>query len=161
MRWAARPVEQRALLNPAFLAVVLRDLSAGYLEEHDRGLPFLLPFLGLPVVLHGPTREILPTSVATSVPAFLTENPEVRVYLPPLAAQLASSVREAIRFAARSGAIHMRSGGELMPAHLKRLRPGVKTEDFADCRDRGRFVGRWFGRAGDPVTLMAAWGVGP
>jgi hypothetical protein len=157
--WAERPAEERSLLNPAFLALLLRDAAAGHLEEHGDGLPFVLAFLGLPLVLHARTRDILPTSVATSVPAFLVQHPETRVQVPPVAVQLAPSVREAIRFAVRHNALRLGSRGALTPEAARRAPRGMNTEDVRACRDRARFVGRWFGRAGDPVTVLTSWGL--
>lgn len=63
--WDLRPIEQRTLLNPAFLAVLIAETARGHLDEGAEPLPFALTFLAVPLVVHEPTREALPT-IATS-----------------------------------------------------------------------------------------------
>lgn len=158
--WGDRPGEHRALLNPAFLGVLAHDVAAGCFEERGSGLPFALSFLAVPIALHAPTRDRLPRSVATSVPAFLGDHPESRVQLPPVAVQLAPFVREGLRFAVRFDAVTFGPGGRLVPGRLRRRSPrGMATGDVVACRKGARFTGRWFARAGDPVTLLGWWGL--
>lgn len=159
--WAARPWEERSLLNPAFVGLLVHGISKGYIDEHGEGLPFLLAFLSVPIVLHAPTRESLPRSVATSVPAFHTDHPDARVNLGPVAVQFAPSVREAIRYAARHRVIDFGPRATLVAGKLGQAPRNFKTDDVVECRERARFVGRWFGRAGDPVTVLTSWGLKP
>jgi hypothetical protein len=159
--WGDRPIEQRTLLNPAFLALLLNETASDHQNECGDGLPFLLAFLAIPVVLHAPTRERLPRDVRTSIPAWLSQVPEARVQIPPLACQLVPGVKEAIRFGSRHGALKFREHGSLVAADLGRSPRGMSTEDVSACRSRSRFIGRWFARAGDPTTILALWGLSP
>ena len=157
-RWRVRPVEHRTLLNPAFLAVLVTEAARGHTEEGAAPLPFALAFLAVPLVVHEPTREALPT-IATSMYAWLRQRPEARVHIPPLAVEFVPPTREAIRFGARHGALAFAAGGGLVARPLARVRRGDETTDLARCRKRAHFTGRWLGRAGDPGTALAAWGL--
>lgn len=157
-RWSDRPIEQRRLLNPAFLSVIVTEAAVGYAVERDQSLPFALAFLTIPIVLHEPTREALPT-IATSMYAWLEGRPQARVFVPPLARQFVPHTREAIRFGVDHGALKIVSGGSLTATDLKRPAPGSQTADVRRCRSKAQFSGRWLARAGDQGTVLAAWGL--
>lgn len=156
--WATRPIEQRTLLNPAFLSVLVTEAAVGYKTESDCALPFALAFLTIPIVLHGPTREALPT-IATSMYAWLERRPQARVHIPPLAQQFVPHTREAIRFGAKHGAVTIAPGGSLVANDLNPAARGAQTADLRQCRVKAQFAGRWLARAGDPGTVLAAWGL--
>jgi hypothetical protein len=157
-RFDLRPVEHRTLLNPAFLAVIVADAARGHLDERSAPLPFALAFLAVPLVVHEPTRETLPT-IATSMYAWLQQRPEARVHIPPLAVEFGPMTREAIRFGVRHGALTFAPRGALNAGRLNKARRDAQTSDVIRCRKRARFIGRWFARAGDSGTVLAAWGL--
>jgi hypothetical protein len=156
--WSQRPIEHRTLLNPAFLALLVTEAARGYVDERAAPLPFALAFLAVPLVVHEPTRESMPT-ISTSMFAWLQRHPQARVYIPPLAVQFVAPVREAVRLGARHGAIAFTARGALDPRPLTKPARGAQTGDVLRCRDRAHFVGRWMARAGDPGTVLAAWGL--
>lgn len=92
--WSQRPIEHRTLLNPAFLALLVTEAARGYVDERAAPLPFAFAFLAVPLVVHEPTRESMPT-ISTSMFAWLQRHPQARVYIPPLAVQFVAPVREA------------------------------------------------------------------
>ena len=156
--WTQRPIEHRTLLNPAFLAVIVTEAAFGYEGESSRPLPFALAFLTVPIVLHEPTREALPT-IATSLFAWLDRRPQARVDIPPLARQFVPLVREAIRFGLARGALEFGAGGALSAVALAKSGRKMQTLEVRRCRDRARFTGRWLARADDPGTVLASWGL--
>jgi hypothetical protein len=156
--WVDRPIELRTLLNPAFLSVLIAEAGAGYQTESDRPLPFALAFLVVPVVVHEPTREALPT-IATSMFAWLDREPQARLRIPPLARQFVPLTREAIRFGANMGAFSFGPDGALISSELAKPAKGTQTADLKQGRKRAHFVGRWLARAGDTGTILASWGM--
>jgi hypothetical protein len=139
--------------------VVVHDIAGAHEKTADRALPYMLAFLGVPLVLHAPTRLQLPRTVATSIPAHLAAHPEARVHLPPAAVDLVPFVREGIRVAVRHGAIAFNAEGALSALKLGRAPRGMNTDDVVACRDKARFVGRWFAKNGDPSTILTTWGL--
>jgi hypothetical protein len=156
--WTQRPIEHRTLLNPAFLAAIVTDAATGHDTESGRPLPFALAFLTVPVVLHEPTREALPT-IATSMYAWLDRRPQARVQIPTLARQFVPLTREAIRFGVARGALNFAAGGSLAAVPLAKPGRNTQTAELRRCRERARFTGRWLARAGDPGTVLASWGL--
>jgi hypothetical protein len=157
-RWDLRPIEHRTLLNPAFLSVLVAEAARGHIDERAAPLPFALAFLAVPLVAHEPTREALPT-IATSMYAWLQHRPQARVHIPPLAVEFVAPTREAIRFGGRHGALTFAARGAIIAGPLAKARRGAQTTDLVRCRERAHFTGRWLARAGDPGTVLAAWGL--
>jgi hypothetical protein len=153
-----RPIEHRTLFNPGFLAVLVAETAMGYETESERPLPFALAFVAVPIVLHEPTREALPT-IATSMYAWLDRHPQARVYIPPLAEQFVELTREGIRFAVRGGALEFVASGALAAVALAPRRRNAETAEVRRCRERACFTGRWLARAGDPATVLSSWGL--
>lgn len=157
--WDDRSHELRALLNPAFLAVLAWHTAAGHERERHRPLPYALTFLALPLVLHGPTRDQLPRGVATRLTAWMNDFPAARLSVAPLAKSLVPSVQEGIRTGLRHDALELSADGIRASSMLRNSPRGLTGTDVPECRKRAEFVGRWFARAGDPVTVLAAWGL--
>jgi hypothetical protein len=156
--WESRPLEQRTILNPALLSVLVYEAARGYFDERSRSFPYALAFLATPMVIHEPTRESLPT-MSTSMYAWLRDQPQARVHVPPLAVQFVDPLREAIRLGARRGLIGFGVNGDINAHSIGRVRPRSQTADIVRCRDKAHFSGRWLARAGDPGTILASWGL--
>jgi hypothetical protein len=156
--WTDRPLEQRTLLNPAFVTTLVVEMANGYFSEAGKPMPYVLPFVGVSLVLHEPTRKILPT-ITTSMYAWLQQEPQARIHIPELATQCVSVTREALRFGARLGALTISVDGSITGVELGRAGRGSQTDDLKECRHKAHFVGRWLARAGDPGTILSSWGL--
>jgi hypothetical protein len=77
--WAERTREEAHLLNPSFCCVTIASACSGYTESCGQTLSFALAFMVLPIILHKHTRESLPRTSRTSVPAWLQEHAEARI----------------------------------------------------------------------------------
>lgn len=159
LAWERRPLEERVNHNPAFLAILLRAAASGYAAEADRALPIPLAWVVLPLALHRPTREALPTTIATSMPIWLQEHQVLREGFPPRMRSLAAAGREAIIVGLATGLLRL-DGSALTPA-AEPGRARRATSDSQAVVDRTRFVGRWLARAGDVETIYFLWGVKP
>jgi hypothetical protein len=162
--WTDRSREEAHLFNPGFLSLLVWSTVAGYREVTGEGLPFELVFVALPLSLHKPTREALPVNPRTSLATWLERNAYFRVGFAERAKGLALFTREAILFASTHGLLAPVEGGRLLSSPRPRtLSPYLRgaTEEVRDCVKRAEFVGRWFGTAGTPTTIMDLWGVAP
>ncbi|MDO9326623.1 MAG: DUF6521 family protein, partial [Methanoregula sp.] len=63
--WGKRCIEEANLFNPAFLSVIAHQCVKGYEDESGSNVPYILPFLIAPLILHKNTRDNLPSSIAT------------------------------------------------------------------------------------------------
>lgn len=160
--WSERPTEVANLLNPAFLAVLVRDATKDYERAADEAMDYSLPFIILPVVLHRPTREKLPLSTAKKLHVWLEEHPEVHVGFPGRAQRLSSFVREAIRFGSQREIFQINGAGNLESTNRQlRTFQGPVEAEHQQCRKQTSFLGRWFAKTRDPETLYTMWGIRP
>jgi len=156
--WETRSHEERALLNPAYGGQLLLIAAAEYGET---GFPFPLSFFVLPLVLHKKTREVLPSTIRTSIPMWLQRNPDVKVGFDERVEKTIPVTREAVAFLIRQGKLEVLTGGNL------RVRDALKPDKDRGSKEikepllKARFVGRWFQRAGTPATVFALFGIRP
>lgn len=161
--WEQRSPEEAALLNPAFLGLLLVHGVQGYEQETGNGMPFPLIFLVPPVVLIDGTRKALPRRKDSSLAAWLQAHPEVRLRFAEIAESLVPVVRESLVFAASHGALVV----EQDVVRSSRLPRGARAMIAANTRDvqevlrKARFVGKWYANAGTLETIMSLWGVRP
>jgi Family of unknown function (DUF6521) len=145
-------------LNPAFLALLVRQVATGYQEEGGRALPLPLAFVALPIVLHRPTRESLPR-ITTSLPVWLQEHQFLREGFAVGARAIAPAVREALTVALSSTLVRLVDGA--LEVGEEPRRPRRATAESRAIAARAHFVGRWLARAGDVATIYLLWGVKP
>jgi hypothetical protein len=162
--WSRRPVEERALLNPSFCSMVLWHAIGGYAVNANAGFPVEVAFLILPLVLHGETREALPSTISTSLAVWLDQHPLVRARFPERARMLAAFTREGLTFGGLYGLLVF--AGNLVTAQgdrRKTVQAILKTssDEVRACAKKAEFVGRWLAKAGTPATVMALIGVRP
>ncbi len=160
--WSNRPIEVARLLNPAFCAIMIHESISGYKQESDDGMPFALSFLVLPLVLHKPTREILPRNIRTKLHNWIHQNQDMLVGFDTRTQQLVPYTREAIYIGLQSKMLMISETGILdsSPCGYEQL-SWIPTSEPAICKKKANFVGRWFSRVGDTATIFAILGVRP
>lgn len=160
LSWTARPLEERASLNPAFLALLIRESVRGFYAEGGKSMPIPLTFIGLPLVLHRRSRDELPRQVRTSLPIWIQEHPLLREGFPRRARAVATAGREALAFALRSGIVVIENDAGLVVG--AEPRPAQRaTSESREILGRAYFVGRWLAHAGDTSTIFYLWGIRP
>jgi hypothetical protein len=160
MRFDERPREAAALLNPGFVALLLAHAARQH-QDHTRvSMAWPLAFLVAPLVLHEPTRRQLPRAVSTSLVTWTQREPVLRAGLPARAQALTPTVREALRFGVRLGALRL-EGPALIVPRVPGSPPADASAEVRECVMRARLLGRWFAAVGDPATIMLTLGVSP
>ena len=157
--WNRRPLEERVNLDPAFLAILLREAVSGYFERTRRPMPLPLAFIALPIVLHRGTRERLPRTLATSLPVWLQENQFLRETFADRARAVASATREGVIIALQTKLL--RISHSALVIDQEPLQPRYATAETRTMHSRARFVGRWLAQSGDVETVYFLWGVKP
>lgn len=168
-----QPREERALFNPAFVALLLNKAAKGHASVADKPLPVPIAYLVVPLALHAPTREALPNSTVSVMPAWVQTQPALLMELPKRVRALRPLVSAATTFGLRHGLLRPEQSG-LQAGALRRdrqsfsitgastPRPGLPaTEDAAACFNQAAFLGRWFAKQPDPLTALAHWGLRP
>jgi hypothetical protein len=155
-----RPAEREALLNPAFIALVLSQAAAGHTRRTKLPMPLSLSFLVVPIVLHAPTRAALPRKVTTKPGSWLEQQPLLRAGFAGRARTTSPAVRAGLREGLRAGALAL--SGEGVIGKPPRRRAAVSlSEEAEEILKRAEFAGGWLGLAGSPVGTYAMWRVRP
>lgn len=162
--WRERSIEERHLLNPSFCSVVLWYAAAGYVTKRNPAMPLAMSFLVLPFVLHRPTRESLPRTTATSLAAWLTDQPLIRARVAERAIALRPFTQEALLFGGAHQLLVLGADGIRASASTKKaIESGLAetSDEVRACAKRADFVGKWFEKAGKAETVLALLGVRP
>lgn len=157
-----RPVEELALFNPAFIAL-LAHAAANEYEERSRGgsLSTVLVYLVAPLALHGPTRRTLPRNVRAQMGEWIRAHPAAVAGLDARARALRPLVSEGLRLALGHGLIAAGDGAIRARRLPRRPRGMARTDEVDECIKKAGFLGRWFSEQPDATTTLALWGLRP
>lgn len=160
--WQKRPPEIAHLLNPAFCSIVLKESVYGYQRESGNNMPFVLAFLVLPLILHRPTRDVLPRSVATKFHSWIHSNQSILVGFHDRTRSLVNFTKEAIYWSMHSGILIVDDNGGLFTPKVKTKTFNFpESSDAESCIKNAYFLGRWLTRSGEPSTIYAILGIKP
>lgn len=159
--WNKRPIEVAHLLNPAFCSIILRESVLGYNQEIGNSMPYALSFLVLPLVLHKPTRDLLPKTIATKFHSWIHQNQAMRVGFHIRTKQLVPFTKEALYWCVSSGMLGFSGQGSLDVSKQKINSFWPLHSEPETCKKKAHFIGRWFTRAGDVATIFAIMGIKP
>jgi hypothetical protein len=148
------------LLNPGFLAVLLRDLAADYQKAGDKALPYEMPFLCLPLALHRLTRSTLPKSTAKKIEPWWEENSYLRVGFVERVQGLVGPTREAMIIGGQASLIGFVDGRVTKGSRRLNRTYWQPSPEMQEIQKAIKFVGRWFGphSSGD---IFSIFGVRP
>lgn len=154
--------EERALFNPALLAVLSFEAARAHKSESGFGLSASILYLLLPLTLHEHARKQLPRRASAQMLAWVQRQPLLVSSMPGWVEGLKPFVSSGLRLAMASGVLEVNQAGRILPGSIRTRRPrldlGVEVED---CRKTARFLGRWFGRQPDLATVLSIWGFQP
>jgi hypothetical protein len=125
-------------------------------------MPYPLSFLVLPIVLHAPTRNALPRTIAKKLHAWIEEKQFARVRFVERVRELVSHTKESIIFGCDGHILEIMDSGVLAPLPPRQPKPPWEhNSESYFCNKKAQFVGRWFGHSGDLATIFAIWGIKP
>ncbi|MFH8642689.1 three component ABC system middle component [Streptomyces goshikiensis] len=155
--WTRRPQASAAFLNPALVAAVVAAAARGYEEAASgRLMPWPMAFVVAPLVLHRPTRRVLPSSTRTHLTNWVADHPALVAGLGARTTSLAPAVREGLRFGLRHQMLAIEQGC------LKGTLPTSRTGgELADLIKAASLIGRWTAKSENPSTVFALLGVRP
>ncbi|MFI1651834.1 three component ABC system middle component [Streptomyces avidinii] len=155
--WTGRPQASAAFLNPALVAAVAAAAARDYEEAASgRLMPWPMAFVVAPLVLHRPTRRVLPSSTRTHLTNWVADHPALVAGLGARTTSLAPAVREGLRFGLRHQMLAIEQGC------LKNTLPKSRTGgELADLIKAASLIGRWTAKSENPSTVFALLGVRP
>lgn len=161
--WHERPSEEANNLNPAFCGELIFRAASAFASARKEPFGTGLSFLVLPMVLHKPTRDILPGNAGTAFGGWAAEHNTALAAFPELVARLAPVTKETLLFLLQNDILRLQEGA-LTPGK-NRIRQGAlperSTADTDDARRAAALLGRWFARQHRSSLVMQAMGVMP
>lgn len=160
-RWDRRPLEIRNLFNPGFCALTLFRALHGYEEEDDRGMPFSLTLLVLPLCLHKDSRKVIAGSPRSYLLRTTEKNQQVMVGFPNRVTQMLPYAFEGFGLLMERGCIAIANDGRMRTVPKKVRKTVDGTAETIACQKVARIVGKEFARIADRVTIYTTFGIRP
>lgn len=154
--WTERSPVEKAMLNPALIALCLAHSADGYQRVGRSAMPWPVAFLVPPLVLHKPTRDALPANARSHFTNWAGNNPRLVIGFPRRAQAMCDPTREGLRVAIRHGLVSL-DGGFIRPRTLRPARQG----EIRDILKDALLVGRLLGSLDQPSTAFSLLGVAP
>lgn len=160
-KWRSRPNEISYLFNPAFCGRIIYHAIHEYKKEENKGLPFPLVYLILPLILNKKVRKNIDSK--TKMQVWIKRNQEVLVEFPERTKDLVEITNESLEFLLSTGIISINEDGRLdLSSNYKALSKTKFTdEEIKECIVKSANLARWFARGGTVETIYIAWGVRP
>lgn len=160
--WGDRVREEANLFNPYFLSLAVRQVAKAYEAERQQRLPWALPFLFVPLLLHEHSRDKLPYTSRTDLVVWLTDHPDIRFLTPQRVRLMRPYIQEALLVGSRDGLISFYRHDLTIGVGEKRVTQArldrtdlVAGEVLRACPK----LGRWLARNGSWQYQLTLWGV--
>jgi len=158
--WRERNAELAALFNPAFCGIILHTGIAQYQKHDERGMPFPLVFLLLPVALSSNLRMLLPSTARTPLHLWLAREPQLKIRLPNRVMNLEAITRESVLFLIYRQRLALVGDRVLKSKSIRGLtRLKDESSELADFIEGARIIGNMFGKVGDAQTIFTSLGI--
>ena len=162
--WSYLTVEERTLLNPAFIAIIIWNFYKASINENSRGLTFAESFLVVPFILNKKVRQRLPNSVSTSLPVWIEDNQDILKLAIDSLPRTHDTTRASLSFGGELNLIKFAHG--TINANLSYQRPingyiKKSSTEVQECFRKANFLGRWFIDAGDAANTLRLLGIKP
>lgn len=160
-RWDQRPFEARNLFNPAFCGLVMFRALAGFAEVDDRGMPFSLSLLVLPLSLHKDSREVITNSPRSYLLKTTEKNQQIMVGFADRVTQMLPYAFEGLGLLMERGCIAVADDGRIQTVPKKVRKTVDGTAETVACQKVARIVGKEFARIADRATVYTTFGIRP
>ncbi len=159
-----QPPEITNLFNAAFTTRILRTTIKSYEEESERGMPYPLTFLVLPILLYKPVRDLLPRTSATKMHVWMREHQEAKIQFPSKIRSLVPITKRSLIFGMHSETIKLGDNADFVTTkkpYRKRKELVLDTVEVKHIEGRAQFLGKWFARAGSVSSIYMMWSIRP
>lgn len=130
-------------------------------EEDDRGIPFSLVPLILPICLHKQSREIIAPSTRSYFLKITSDHPEMLIGFGARAQDMLPFTLEALGLLHHLGTMQVRTDGRLK-VNLNGVRKSTTgSNETRAIQKVAKYIGKEFARIGDRVTIYTTMGVRP
>jgi len=153
--------EERALFNPAYLALVSCRAVQGH-QKTSGPCPLPIAVTAAVMALQPAIRALLPGSTRGSLTNWIEQQPTVRIAMKANATGLSSIVRPGLLFAVQTGLLAIDESGRLS-VNRRAIPAAIAASDapVATVQRAANLLGRWLPSGGGTATVLALLGVRP
>lgn len=134
---------------------------AGYEEEDDRGMPFSLSLLVLPLSLHKDSREVIASNPRSYLLKTAEKNQQIMVGFADRVTQMLPYAFEGFGLLMERGCIAVTDDGRLQTVPKKVRKTVDGTAETVASQKVARVVGKEFARIADRATVYTTFGIRP
>ncbi len=134
---------------------------AGYEEEDNRGMPFSLSLLVLPLSLHKDSREVIASSPRSYLLKTAEKNQQIMVGFSDRVTQMLPYAFEGLGLLMERGCIAVVDDGRIQTVSKKVRKAVDGTAETVACQKVARIVGKEFARIADRATVYTTFGIRP
>lgn len=149
------------LFNPAFCAIVIQSALHGFSKSIEKGMPYPLIYLVLPVVLHEEMRKALPRTGRTTLHAWIQKQSYFKIGFPERCSDLMEITREAISFSLNRETIILAGGVALGSNTIKVPKGFLLSTETIGILKSAEILGKLFAEVGSTGTIYSMFGVKP
>lgn len=159
--WNERPIEIRNLFNPAFCGLLLHRAIVGYRDTDERGMPFSLSLLILPLCLQQGSRDILRAGYRSYLLKIIAEHPELLVGFSGRCTDTLPFTFEGLGMLMTHRALEVDGAGSLLPGAARVVAAVNGSEESKACQRAAAYLGKQFALIGDRATIYTTLGIRP
>lgn len=161
--WEDRPITSASLLNPAFCGEIIRRTVFYYTQRNDKGFPYSLLFLILPVVLSQDIRKSMPSRSSALFHTWVQENAQLLFDFAYRVKISKPYTQEAISFLIANKAAQISDDGTIKISIDYRIRAIDDDEIHSEIKDiykKAELLGKWY-RQLTPSTIFMFYKIRP
>jgi hypothetical protein len=122
---------------------------------------FLLSFLLLPIILHKPTRDLLPQNSRQDFADWIESHPQILSGYAQRVTDFIPYTREALIFGIQKNVISINKSGYLSINHTFDMSNSdwISSSTPVLCGEKSRLIGRWFAQMGTSSAICRLLGI--
>lgn len=159
--WNQRPIEIRNLFNPAFCGLLMHRAIMGFRDKNEKGMPFSLSLLILPLCLQQGSREILKAGNKSYLLKVVAEHPELLVGFAGRCTDTLPFTFEGLGVLMQHESLSVDVEGRLLPGPAKVVAAVNGSDETKACQRVAAYLGKQFALIGDRGTIYTTLGIRP
>ncbi len=150
-----------ALINPAYMSLIIRKFLEGYTTEKEDGCFIYIPYIIIPLLLSEKTRRTIQNSQnRKGLLNWITEYPENKVPLNKQIRGLKKYIKDALLFGIQLNLFLITEEGNLKLGNNKPIKNKlIATNEIKEVMINAEKIGKWCGKMRNETDIFYNLGV--
>lgn len=155
-----KSTETKNLLNPAFCGLVYASIVDGFNSKSSTLIPFYLPYILMPIVLHKESRLAIPATSVSKFHIWLQGNEQIKIGLARRIKSLEPYVSDASMFLHGQGYIESTTDFCIKLKKTSTMKKIVNSsESIVEYTTKAQTLGAICGKNNSVLSILALLGV--